>query len=87
MATFDDEVLAALTSYGDYSLTLDEAHERIREAIAAALDGLGEVGGIEERAHDVFERSGSIDLTTAEVVELIVDQARRALLGTEGETT
>lgn len=72
MAAIDDEVRDAIVRWGAMFLTLDEAVEQVRSAIAAALDGLDRGPGASRDAYSVGWKDGY----KQGLVEL-----RRALLG------
>ena len=71
MAAIDEAVRSAIIDWGAMSLTLDEAVEQVRSAIAAALDG-------KQILQPGYYAAGYNEG---------VKDVRRALLGTEGETT
>ena len=75
MAAIDEAIEDALRDCADGHITRSKAHERIRSAIAAALDGLA----VRTPTMDgVWERGYATGRTEA------VEDVRRALLGTEG---
>ena len=76
MAAIDEAIEDALRDCADGHITRSKAHERIRSAIAAALDGLRPdlptTGPFPQKPDHMLGRGS------------MLREARRALLGTEG---